>query len=232
VRKIHIMNEEKRDATVAIESVKPKDGPVSGVPGKKLQFRRYLAAAESGTHGKLSQQKGDLAQALIDGDPEIDVEVVGKFVGDTQTVFLSAKGEVLHASPKIVDVLFGPDGAERERKPAADVPSNTTEKESPVRWARRMSKAELTTKFAIRRSVQIKHVDGLSFDFLFKMAKELADKGEVVLVGAGPKGRDPLIFQENGTPYRGFLEGRVDGNKYKLLLHLSNLELRAPGAST
>lgn len=232
MRKIHIMNEEKRDATVAIESVKPKDGPVSGVPGKKLQFRRYLAAAESGTHGKLVQHKGDLAQALIDGDPEIDVEVVGKFVGDTQTVFLSAKGEVLHASPKIVDVLFGPDGGERERKPAADVPSNTTEKESPVRFARRMSKAELVTKFAVRRSVQIKHVDGLSYDFLYKMAKELADKGEVALVGAGPKGRDPLIFQENGTPYRGFLEGRVDGTKYKLLLHLSNLELRAPGAST
>lgn len=231
MRKIHIMNEEKRDATVAIESVKPKEGPVSGVPGKKLQFRRYLAAAESGTHGKLSQQTGDLAQALIDGDPEIDLELVGKFVGDTQTVFLSAKGEVLHASPKIVDVLFGPDGAERERKDAADVPSNTTEPTAPVRWARRMSKGELAVKFAIRRTVQVKHVDGLSYDFLFKMAKELSDKGEVVLVGAGPKGRDPLIFQENGTPYRGFLEGRVDGNKYKLLLHLSNLELRAPGAS-
>ena len=47
----------------------------------------------------------------------------------------------------------------------------------------------------------------------------------------GSKGRDPLIFQENGSPYRGFLEGRVDGQKYKLLLHLSNLELRAPGAA-
>ena len=141
MRKIHIMNEEKRDATVALESVKPKDGPVTGVPGKKLAFRRYLAATEGGTYNKLSQQKGDLAQALIDGDPEIDVELVGKFVGDTQTVYLSAKGEVLHASPKVVDVLFGPDGGERERKPAQDVPSNTTEKESPVRWARRMPKA-------------------------------------------------------------------------------------------
>lgn len=232
MRKIHLMNEEKRDATIALESVKEKPGPVNGVPGKKLSFRRYLAATEAGTYTKLAAQTGDLAQALIDGDPEIDREVVGKHVGDTQTVFLSAKGEVLHASPSIVDVLFGPDGAERERKPASDVPANTNE-ESPVRWTgRRMSKAEVVTKFAFRRSVQIKHIDGLSFDFLYKMAKDLADKGEVALLGAGPKGRDPLIFQENGTPYRGFLEGRVDGNRYKLLLHLSNLELRAPGAAT
>jgi hypothetical protein len=98
VRKIHLMNEEKRDATIALESVKEKSGPVNGVPGKKLAFRRYLAATEAGTHAKLSAQSGDLAQALIDGDPEIDRELVGKHVGETQTVFLSAKGEVLHAS--------------------------------------------------------------------------------------------------------------------------------------
>lgn len=231
MRKIQLMNEEKRDATLALETVKERPGPVSGLPGKKLDFRRYLATTEAGTFAKLSAQTADVAQALIDGDPEIDIEQVGKQVGDTQTVFLSSKGEVLHASPTLVDVLFGPDGAERERKPATDIPSNTTEKEAPVRIGRRMSKAEVVTRFAFRRSVQIKHVDGLSFDFLFKMAKDLHDKGEVALVGAGSKGREPLIFQDNGSPYRGFIEGRVDGQRYKLLLHLSNLELRAPGAS-
>ena len=231
MRKIQLMNEEKRDATLALETVKERPGPVTGLPGHKLDFRRYLATTEAGTFAKLSAQHGDLAQALIDGDPEIDIEQVGKRVGDTQTVFLSSKGEVLHASPTLVDVIFGPDGAERERKPAADTPSNTTAKEAPVRIGRRMRKAEVVTRFAFRRSVQIRHVDGLSFDFLFKMAKDLHDKGEVALVGAGSKGRDPLIFQDNGSSYRGFLEGRVDGQRYKLLLHLSNLELRAPGAT-
>jgi hypothetical protein len=232
VRKIHLMNEEKRDATLALESVKERPAPVTGLPGgKKLSFRRYLATTEAGTFAKLSAQAGDLAQALIDGDPEIDIEQVGKQVGDTQTVFLSSKGEVLHASPQAVEVQIGPDGVERERKPWTDTEANTNEPGAPVRWARRMSRAEVVTKFAFARTVQIKHVDGLSFDFLFKMAKELHDKGEVALVGGGAKGRDPLVFQENGTKYRGFLEGRVDGARYKLLLHLSNLELRAPGAA-
>ncbi len=64
------------------------------------------------------------------------------------------------------------------------------------------------------------------------MAKQLAEEDAMVMLGGGAKGKEPLIFQENGTPYRGFLEGRVDGNRYKLLLHLSNLELRVPDAAS
>jgi hypothetical protein len=33
---------------------------------------------------------------------------------------------------------------------------------------------------------------------------------------------------ENGTSYSGFLEGRVHDEKYQLLLHLSNMELKLP----
>ena len=227
MRKINLMNEAARNAQVVIESVRKQDGPTQGLPGKKLAFKRYVATTENGLHSKLAQQHGDaLARALIEGDPEIDKEVVGRDVGDTQTVFLSGSGEVLHASPSLVEVIFGADGKERERKPAESVPANTNE-ESPVRWTKmRLKRAEVVTKFAFCRTIQIKHVDGLSFDFLHAMAKELADKDEVARLGAGPKGRDPLIFQENGARYQAFLEGRVDGPRYKLLLHLSNLELR------
>ena len=227
MRKINLMNEAARNAQVVIESVRKQDGPTQGLPGKKLAFKRYVATTENGLHSKLAQQHGDaLAKALIEGDPEIDKEVVGRDVGDTQTVFLSGSGEVLHASPSLVEVIFGADGKERERKPAESVPANTNE-ESPVRWTKmRLKRSEVVTKFAFCRTIQIKHVDGLSFDFLHAMAKELADKDEVARLGAGPKGRDPLIFQENGARYQAFLEGRVDGPRYKLLLHLSNLELR------
>ena len=229
MRSIHLMNEASRDARVAIETIKAAAGPSMGVPGKTLAFRRYLAATEAGLHPALVKAFGaELAQALIDGDPEIDLELVGRYLGDTQPVFLAASGEVLHVSPQLVDVIFGADGGERERKPAQDMPGNVNE-DAPVRWSgRKISKTEAVTRFAFRRTIALKHVDGLTYDFLHGMAKALADEGAVVMLGAGPKGRDPLIFQENGTPYRGFLEGRVDGPRYKLLLHLSNLELRTP----
>jgi hypothetical protein len=60
------------------------------------------------------------------------------------------------------------------------------------------------------------------------MASELAQEKVVMLVGAGPKGVDPLVFQANGRPCRGFLEGRVEGERYQLMLHLSDMELKRP----
>ncbi len=61
--------------------------------------------------------------------------------------------------------------------------------------------------------------------FLYDIAKSLHDKKSMLYVGGGPAGKDPLIFQRNGTPLRGFLEGRVRDGSYLLVLHLSNLEL-------
>jgi hypothetical protein len=58
------------------------------------------------------------------------------------------------------------------------------------------------------------------------MAKELHDENVLVLVAGGETGKEPLVMQRNGIPYRGFLEGRIDGEKYQLLLHLSNMELK------
>ncbi len=49
-----------------------------------------------------------------------------------------------------------------------------------------------------------------------------------MLLGAGPKSNQPLILRRGATPYRGFLEGRTDGDRYCLVLHLSNMELRTP----
>jgi len=229
MRKIHLMNEAQRDASIAMESIPEAPSPKMGVPGKTIAFHRYLAATEAGLHATLLATHGDhLAQALVDGDPEIDLEQVGRLIGDTTPVYLSADGGVLHVSPQLVDVLIGPDGTERDRKPAGDTPANINELD-PVRVAgKKIAKSEAIARFAFRRTVAIRHVDGLTYDFLHAMAKQLADEGVLAMLGAGAKGRDPLVFQENGTPYRGFLEGRVDGPRYQLLLHLSNLELRVP----
>jgi hypothetical protein len=48
----------------------------------------------------------------------------------------------------------------------------------------------------------------------------------MMMIGGGKKGNEPLIFQNGGTPYRAFLEGRVKDQQYLLLIHLTNLELK------
>lgn len=49
-----------------------------------------------------------------------------------------------------------------------------------------------------------------------------------MLLAAGEGGKAPLVLQSNGSPYRGFLEGRVEGESFLLLLHLSAMELKKP----
>lgn len=51
--------------------------------------------------------------------------------------------------------------------------------------------------------------------------------GKFVLVGGGQKDIEPLVMANGGTPYRAFLEGRVDGDKYALILRLTNMELKS-----
>ena len=231
IRKVHLTNAEGRDATVQFASIKPVAGPQKGLPGKTVRFKRYLATTQSGTHDAMTSRFGeDYGARLIEGDPEVDMEVIGREIGATHTVRLSAKGEILYAAPQVVEILYNADGSERERREPKDVPANVND-ELPIRWTgRKMDLGDIVRKFAFKRTLQIKHVDGLTYDYLHAIAKSLADEDKAVLMGAGPKGRDPLIFNINGAPYRGFLEGRVDGEKYQLLLHLSNMELKRPVA--
>ena len=58
------------------------------------------------------------------------------------------------------------------------------------------------------------------------MAKTLDDKKSLMFLGGGKSGKEPLIFQTNGSPYRGFLDGRINKNQYQLILRLSNMELK------
>ena len=227
MRKLHLMNKDNRDATVAISSLKYEKPFEMGLPNKELKFKRYLSATEENLHKNLSSLYGDnYSSQLIAEDPEIDIEAIGKFIPGSDVVYLSSKGELLYAPPKTVEIIIAPDGSEKERRNPEDIPGNVDD-ELPVRWTgKKMPKSKVAVRFAFKRTIQIKHVDGLTYDYLFDMAKELQDEDVMVLVGAGQKGNEPLIFQANGMPYRGFLEGRVDGKKYQLLLHLSNMELK------
>ncbi len=229
MRLIHIADADARDSYVQFASVRPSPPPTRVADGKSVVFRRYLAATEGGSHEALARAHGDdYGHALVGGDPELDLEEIGRPIEQTSTVYLSPSGDVLHAAPTIVEILLGPDGAERERRAPVETPSNVQET-TPVRWGRvRMKRADAVRRLAFSRTLQLVHVDGLTYDYLHGLAKKLDEADELVLIGAGASGRDPLVFQVNGVPWRGFLEGRVDGPRYQLLLRLSNMELKLP----
>ena len=71
----------------------------------------------------------------------------------------------------------------------------------------------------------------LTFDFLYDIARDLEAQNSLMVIGAGDKGAQPLVFQANGKPYRGFLEGKTRDKSYQLVLHLSEMELKKPAIS-
>lgn len=231
-RFISLTDAQQRDAQVALVNAPhtASERRLVGPSGEKVRFERLIKATEVTSLNSLVRTYGSLealSAALIAADPEIDLQQVGRRLRNAARVYLQQDGSVLYAA-RVVQVIYGPDGVEKSRQDFSDTPATVGEESKPLPWTGRlMTPDEVIHRFVLARSFQIRHINGLTYDFLHDIAKTLQDAGKLLYVGAGPKGQGPLIFTLNGTPYRGFLEGKVDGDGYLLILHCSNLELKA-----
>jgi hypothetical protein len=228
---IHLANSKGRDAHVTTEAVATAlEVRWLDAAGRQARPVRILRGTLDHDVDALVRQSGSpaaVADAIIAGDPEVDLESYGAILGATSRVYLDAdKKVVTHVEEW--ELVRDPDGEVKERRPRKPPAANTAT-DVPLRWSGKLfRKADVYNRFVFAAKMQITHTNGLTYDFLFGMAKELEDKESMLLVGGGPKSTQPLVFQRGGTPYRGFLEGRTQGDKYSLILHLSNLELRKP----
>lgn len=227
MRKIHLANEKKRDAEIGFESRKAKPAARYALPsGKGYSGVRLLKGTMATEAEALGKAFGDVGAALEAGDPEIDMELEGRKLEGLGRVYLSADGKVAYGVT-LSERVCAPDGTEKEVRALRDVPANVALPELPVRWTGKLfPKAAALRKFVFARSYQLRHVNGLTYDFLYEMAKKLDEAKALMLVGGGEKGTGPLVLSANGSGYRGFLEGRVQGEKYVLILRLTNLELK------
>ena len=227
---INIADSAGRDALVAIESVaSTRKIRWVDAQGRQASTARLMKGpithdveALKAKHGEL----GDVAKALIEADPEIDLENTGRFLRETSRVYVDPDRNIVH-KVQFWEIVRNPDGSIRERRPRKVAEMNLAS-EHPLRWSGVFIKREQAIrKFVFSGKVQLHHTNGLTYDFLFRMAKELEEKNSLMLLGAGAKSNQPLIIRRGGSPYRGFLEGRTQGDKYALVLHFSDLELKA-----
>lgn len=227
---INLANKNRRDARVSLLGVRPKrDVRWLDEDRRETKTVRLLQCdVKHSTDALLKEFEGDLdelAQAITESDPEIDLEQFGKLLTETSRVY-AVDGEIAYHVEEF-EVLTDSEGNLKERRPRKVEPQNINS-DIPLVWTGKfIPKAEAVRKFVFTGMKQITHINGLTYDFLYDIAKELDERDSFMLLGAG-KGNQPLIFQRGGKPYRGFLEGRVDGEKYLLLLHLSNMEFKAP----
>lgn len=228
MRAINISNIKARNAQVGFEQKGLKSSiTMQREDGMGYSNARFLKATPATSIEVLYDKFGEaLADEIINSDPEIDLEMVGMRQGKVKKVYLDGQGKVAYRVIR-QQVRYSPDGEEMEVKKFHTTESNINI-DLPLRWTGKLiPKDKAVRTFAFVRKYQLRHINGITFDFLYDMAKMLDEKKCMMLVGAGSKGGGPLVMSTGGTPYRAFLEGRVHGDKYCLLLHLTNLELKS-----
>ena len=228
---INICNEAGRDAEVSMESVtlplRVRWVDSQGRQARNIRLLKSTLNLDIEALKKSSEGIENVAQSLIDDDPDVDLEVTGSFLSMTSRVYINSENDIVHRIQQY-ELVKNPDGSTRERRVLERTQQNVTS-EMPLKWSGvYIKRSEVVRKFVFGNKMQLAHINGLTYDFLFNMAKDLESRDCMMLVGAGPKSNEPLILRRGNVPYRGFLEGRTRGDKYVLLLHLSNLELKAP----
>ena len=230
-RKIRLADHRGRDATVLLvpvgENIKRRHQDMEGRPVQSV--RRVRGTRETCADALLGRypDPDELARSLIDGDPELDLELAGRTTGSCDRVHIDGDGQILYA-PTVLEVLYGPDGIEQERRPLLVRPSNLVTPTPPAWSGILLPRSDAIRKYAFTRAYQVMHANALEFDFLYGVAAYLDERKAMVQVGSGRRGVGPLILERNGPKYRAFLDGRVQGDAMRLVLYLASFELAAP----
>lgn len=230
IRYIKIANSKKRDAEVTFTSLNAKAEIKLVLPnGNEVENIKVLKSTVQTEEEHLIKGKNSdkLADLLVSSDEDIDMEMCGRFIEEAQRIYVNEQNKPVFKISKTEKIYSPTAELKEERKPkylerniADDFPLKWTGKYMPIK--------ECYTKFVLEKKYQIKHINGLTYDFLYEMAKDLSDKESLMMLGAGPSGKEPLVLNDGGRPYRAFLEGRIKGDKYCLILHLSDQELKTP----
>lgn len=228
MRKINISNEAKRDAEVAFGTTFHREKPVYKTSSGRVSKneRRLKTTMATADEALLSQYGEGLADALVAGDPEVDMESLGMKLEGLKRIYITPEQKVAYGVT-INEHVYLPDGTEKEVRPETSTNSNISLDGVPLRWTGKLIPKEKAMRmFVFRKSYQVQHINGLTYDFLYDISKKLSDTKSMMLLGGGAKGNEPVVLNNGGTPYRAFLEGRVEGDSYALILRLTNLELK------
>lgn len=214
-----------RVALLGLPQQRPRPKPRLATPSGEVGSCRIVTGAR--------RDAVDLSfEALVKGDPELDLSLAG-----TEIVPDSASPAWFDPAAPVrapigdfsdIDIIYDASGNEKARRPHLVRRSNLNELH-PIRLTKRLPASEALLQFAFKQTLQVAHTDGLTFEFLRELARELASRNEVAVLGGGPKANQPLVLREHGSAYRAFLFGEVDAEgRYKLLLLLSDQELKLP----
>ena len=206
---INITDSRKRDAVVKAENT-GVDEEVRYVDseGSVASTRKVLKATVAHDYETLSKQFGDdpqkLGYALIEDDPEVDMERCGVYLWGVSKVYVTSDDGIVYRIEQIEKVR-DTEGQVKETRPRQRAEPNV-DAEVPLTWTgRKLKKTDAIRRFVFSSKLQVVHVNGLTYDFLYGMAKELDNENSLMMVGGGSSGKDPRVFRRGSIPYRGCL---------------------------
>ena len=203
-RYIKLANQKNRDAEVTFKSLNPKpkikmvmeNGEkvvnkrvVKSTSEKSLEslFLKYDEKPQEGVDFQ-KQLAAKLSEDLINSDPELDINLHGKFISEVSRVYINEDQKPVFRVKK-VEKIFSPKAELKEEREPKYNESNIAD-EGTVSWTgKMMPKSKVYNKLVFNRKYQIRHINGLTYDFLFEMAKELSDKESLMMLGAGKSGK-------------------------------------------
>lgn len=164
---------------------------------------------------------------LINSDPEIDLQEEGRFTGKLHYTYSNEKNEIV-SDVRFKEQILHPDGSLREERPFNSTEANIQNETLPIRWTGvTIPVYEAMRRYIFCHTYQLFHTNGLTYSFLFDLAKKLHDKKEMMFIGGGAGGSDPIVLMKGGKKYRGFMSGKIsyDNTSYRLLIHLTDIDL-------
>tara|TARA_B100000427_G_scaffold323318_1_gene326559 strand:- start:451 stop:1158 length:708 start_codon:yes stop_codon:yes gene_type:complete len=232
IRYIKIQDEDKRDAELTFRSITEQNKIYLALEnGDKPVTKKVIKSSINYTLDNLIGKKepsqedyNNFSEKLINEDFEIDFELFGMCLRKTDRIYTDNEFNPIF-NVNIIEKVYDSKGILVEEKSPTYLSSNISG-ENILKWTGKyIPKSKIYNKVVFSSKYQIKHINGLTFDFLYDISKKLHEKKSFMILGGG-KGNDPLIFNDGGKPYRGFLEGKIDGKSYCLILHLSNQEYK------
>jgi len=227
--KIHLAYENIDALLVLIPTHRHKKRIRRTPSGDEVIRQRYLVFDVNNRNETLSEEE-NIIQKLKESDDDIDVELAGKYINLTTRIVVNDNFTPVYNYMKY-EVLLRPDGTLKERPHQLTL--GNVNQSVPVRITNELiDPKECLMKYFFRKSYFITHTNGLTFKFLYDIAKKLSESGKFARLDAfhpETKKLQPLVLYDNGRKFpRAYIEGKTKGNSYCLILHLSDQELKIP----
>ena len=101
LKEIHLENEKKRDANVKFVSLIRESDPKLAHKKKLVRNKRLLIGSDQTSENSLVEKyKDSLAENILSNDVDIDIDLGGKFIGETERILLHSKNEPSLSSKK------------------------------------------------------------------------------------------------------------------------------------